>query len=128
MPIRVISSERIPIAAHQLRFNIALTSLQHRSAPCLTTTTLKTAITIPAKRIARSAAVPAPTVGGILNSPVRNDATPVATSARTNGNDVIMNAFATAIPSFPPFHGLLLEDQTPATSRMAAKIAATTGL
>ena len=53
---------------------------------------------------------------------------PVAVSQRMKGKDTITNAFTTAFPSFPPFHGLLLEDHTPATSRMIAKTTATTGL
>ena len=52
---------------------------------------------------------------------MRKDTTPVAASASTNGIETIMSAFATAILSFPPFHGLLFEDQTPATRRMIAK-------
>jgi len=80
----------------------------------------RTATIIPAKRIATSTAVPAPTSGGIDSCPVRRDNIPVAASASTKGIDASMNAFATAILSFPPFHGLLLDDQTPATSMMIA--------
>ncbi len=69
-----------------------------------------------------------PIKGGIWRSPAREDMTPVAISARTKGSDVIENAFATAILSFPPFHGLLFEDQIPATSKMSAKMRATIGL
>ena len=42
----------------------------------------------------------------------------------TEGAKEAPGARLTAIISFPPFHGLLLEDQTPATSRMMAKIIA----
>jgi len=73
-------------------------------------TALKTVIRSPDTRIATSTAVPAPTTGGIDRCPVRRDSTPVAASATANGIDVMMNAFTTAIPSFPPFHGLLSED------------------
>jgi len=66
--------------------------------------------------------------GGTWSQPVSRETIPVHASASTNGIEVIMNAFATAILSFPPFHGLLLEDHTPATARMTAKITATTGL
>jgi len=40
---------------------------------------------------------------------------------------VIENAFTTAIPSFLPFHGLLLDDQTPAIAGMIANITAMKG-
>jgi len=40
----------------------------------------------------------------------------------------MVNVFMTAARPFPPFHGLLIEDHTPATTRMTAKITATTGL
>lgn len=82
----------------------------------------------PAARIATSATVPDPATGGIDDSPVRIDAIPVAPSARTKGSEVMVNVFMTAARPFPPFHGLLIEDHTPATTRMTAKITATTGL
>ena len=59
--------------------------------------------------------------GGILSSPVRKDTAPVIASAMANGNEARTQVFATAILSFPPFHGLLFDDQTPATRRMIAK-------
>jgi hypothetical protein len=77
-------------------------------------------VTIPARAIAKSTAVPTPTSGGIDSCPVRKDATPVAASATTNGIEVKVNAFATAIPSFPAVHGRFFEDRSPATSRMIA--------
>jgi len=58
---------------------------------------------------------------------MRRDTTPVTASAKMKGSEVTVNAF-TAAPSFPPFHGLLFDDHTPATARMTAKITATTGL
>ncbi len=75
--------------------------------------------------MALSIPVAKPIKGGIWRSPVHEDMTPVAISARMNGSDVIANAFATAILSLPPFHGLFLEDQTPARSRMIMKMSAT---
>ena len=75
----------------------------------------------PATRIIASKAVPAPIGGGTDNCPVRNDTMPVAASASTNGIDVSMSAFVTAILSFPPFHGLLFDDKNPATADMITK-------
>ena len=69
--------------------------------------------------------MPGPTDGGIESCPVRNETIPVTASARMTGNEVTKNAFANAIPSF---RGLLLDDRTPAASRMIAKITAATGL
>jgi hypothetical protein len=54
-----------------------------------------------------------------------NDTTPVTASARKKGSEKMMNAFATAILSFPPFQGLFLENQSPITSKTIAKMRAT---
>ncbi len=78
--------------------------------------------------MATLSAVPTPRIGGIDNIPVRAEIRPVATSAKMKGNEKTVNAFATAIPSSPPFHGLLLDDQRPAMRRMIAKTTATRGL
>jgi len=71
----------------------------------------------PTRSIETSAAVPTPRSGGIDSCPVIKDTTPVAASARTKGAEKAVNAFNTAILSFPPFHGLLFEDQTPANCK-----------
>ncbi len=72
-----------------------------------------TATTTPVTRIAASTGKPNSINGGIHSSPVASDAIQVAASARTKGSEVIANVFTTAIPFFPPFHGLLLDDQIP---------------
>jgi len=91
-------------------------------------TTRTTATAEPSTRIVKSTANPKPTGGGIDSSPVRNDVKPVTASATTKGIEVTVNAFATAILSFPPFHGLLLEDHRPTAVKMMAKIRAMRGL
>ena len=77
----------------------------------LTLIALNIAAKIPAKNIEISTAVPIPISGGIASSPVAGEMIPVPASVRTKGSEVIVNAFATAILSFPPFHGLFLDDQ-----------------
>ena len=80
----------------------------------------------PARRTARSTAVPGPRSGGIDIDPVNNEIAPMAASRKTKGSDVNANALTTATLSFPSFHGLL-EDHIPATIRMIAKTRAIRG-
>ncbi len=56
------------------------------------------------------------------------DNIPEDASATEKGAEKTMNAFPTAIPPFPHFHGLLFEDRIPTTAKIMAKINATRGL
>ena len=83
---------------------------------CLALSALEMATPMPAKRVVRSTAVPIPTDGGILSSPVMNETVPVPASASTKGSEVIANAIVTAFLSFPPLPSSLRESSDSAGS------------
>src|SRR4030067_754287 len=87
------------------------------TSSCLTLNSQRATVAKPRLKIARSMAVPNPKAGGTERAPVSRDATPVAASATTKGNETTRNDFTTALLPVSPRPGLFLHDQTPTTAK-----------